>query len=158
MPFELRINLYDQKRSPCIDQRADIRRSLQIGDALEHAGTVQPREQLARRRSVILVQSRIGHVIKVVSGGVTENQRLHHRRNEKTEARAPIFQYRKKLLASQSDNSQQGVEHATHCSVLRMAKRLASASSATMAASTRLFGTITDQTLPARNTVCNSAT
>jgi hypothetical protein len=156
--LELRVDLHDQQRAPPVDQRADIGRALQVCDALEHAGTVQSREQLARRRRVVLIQRRVGDMIEVVGGRISEDQRLHHRRNEQTHAAAGIFQHRKQFLASEGENPQKGAEHGIHSRVLRMTSRLASASMAAIAASASVLGRITDQTLPARNTLCNSAT
>jgi len=62
------------------------------------------------------------------------------------------------LLARQRQDAQQRVEHWCHSRLLRMAARLPRASAAAITASASVFGTITDQTSPARNTVCSKAT
>src|ERR1039457_2258100 len=107
---------------------------------------------------MVLVERRVSDVIEIVGGGVTENQRLYHRRDEQTHAAARILQYREKLLAGQCQNTRERIDHAVHASVLCKPARRASANAAAIATSTRVFGIITDQTSPARNTLCNSAT
>ena len=107
---------------------------------------------------MILIEHRVSHVIQIVSGGVAKDQCLHHRRNEQAHSAAPVLQYREQLLARQREDSQQRVQDGIHAKVLRMTARLPSASAAAIAARASVFGTITDQTSPARNTVCSSAT
>ena len=43
-----------------------------VGDALEDAGAVEPREQLARGGAAVLVEHGVGHVVEIVGRGVAE--------------------------------------------------------------------------------------
>ena len=107
---------------------------------------------------MVAIQRRISDVVEVISGRVSENQRLHHRRNQQTQAAAAILQHREQFLACQREDAQQALHHAIHASLLGMTARLPSASAIAISARTSVFGRMTDQTSPARNTLCSSAT
>src|SRR5208282_4171351 len=107
---------------------------------------------------MVLIERRIRYVIEIVGGCVSEDQRLHHRRDEQAHATASIFQYREQFLARQSGNPQQAAPHGIHARFLRMTARLPRANRPAMPVSASAFGMITGQTSPARNTLCSSAT
>ena len=136
----------------------DVARALEVRDALEDAGTVQARQQLARGRAVIPVEHGIHHVIQIVGRGVPEDQCLDHRRNEQAHAAARSLSTARSSLRVSARMRSERADQAIHARVLRITARLPSASAAAMAASTSVFGTITGHTSPARKTLCSSAT
>src|SRR5690348_15984239 len=98
-------------------------------------------------------------MIQVIGCGVTEYEPLYDRWNEQRHSRAAILQDGEKLLSGEGNDAQEGGEHIEpHNSCLRDAARLPRASSPAITASAAAFGMSTHQTLPARNTVCSTAT
>ncbi|KAF1072089.1 MAG: hypothetical protein GAK39_00842 [Variovorax sp.] len=109
--LEVGAELHHQQRLLRVDDLADVGLRAQRGDAVEHTGAVEPRDQLGGRAAMALVEQRIGHVAQVVGGGVAEDQALHQRRHDQDHAARGVLEDREQFLAAEVGDAQQEVEH-----------------------------------------------
>src|SRR5579872_122681 len=99
-------------------------------------------------------------MIEIVGRRIAEDQTLHHGRNEQAHPCSPVLEDGEQFLTRESDDAQDGCEHGgfPQLNRLRVAARLPRPRRAAMVARTSMLGTMTRQTLPARNSVCSKFT
>ena len=108
---------------------------------------------------MVLIEECIRHIVQIVAGGITEDKALQNRWQNKSVARARIFEDRKDLLADQGHGTRKAFPHAEpQASFLRVARILSTSKTTTMPASTAEFGRMIAQLSPARKIVWSSET
>jgi hypothetical protein len=109
-----------------VDQRRDLPRIVQRGDAAEHARAVQARNQFGRRLAAAAVQQGVGDVVQVVRRRVAEDQGLHDRRPDQDRPVGLVLQDGQQLLAHEPGDPAQQFGHSG--SLLRVTARAVSSS------------------------------
>ncbi len=108
---EIRSDAHDDEGVAVVDQPGDVGRAVDGGDALEHAGAVEARQQVVRGGTAILVVHRVGRVVEVERRCVAEQERLQERRQEQDDAAARVTKQRQRFLPDQAANAENGGEH-----------------------------------------------
>ena len=139
----------DEDGTPGIDDARDFVVPREPGDLLEGARPGEPRNQFARGLRAVLVEDRDGNPRQVEGRGITEDESLDERWNQKGHAPAGVHPEREELLPEQ----RQYPGERRHRRVL-VTRQVRARKPAAIAASAAALGTITLHTSPARNTVC----
>src|SRR5262249_10071336 len=109
--LEFWIDLNDQERASIVDVIGNVASPSEIGHPIEHAGAVELGQQGAGAGGTILIGRDIRDVVEVVGCRVTEDKALQDRRTSQRKTSAGVLENGQQLLAHQSENAKQGVEH-----------------------------------------------